>query len=573
MTPAELFARHEDRLRSAIDANRHRHAYTPFIESPSRRHHPEGSKARGEAAFQARLHGHFELDQPGTIGWVGEEVSPYTGEPLGVRYPQADIEVLLSNATQARNPWNRRSPRDRVGICLELLDRWAASDTLFENAFATMHTGGQGFMLAFAGSGASSLDRGLEALAMAHVAMSQVPEHATFTRRFGGPPVTLDKRYHLRGVGVAAVVTCGSYPAWNAWPAVLANLATGNPVVLKPHPGGILPVAIAVEKGRELLAQVGADPNLLTLVADTPSEPATKALLQHDAVRIIDFTGSARFGAWIEQHCSRKQVYTETAGCNAVILDSVVELEPVLQAIARSLCMFSAQMCTAAQNIWLPQDGVRTAKGTVSAQEVIERLARTVDELTAQPDHAIGLCGTLQNPAVLNTLAQIQHSAEERGRPVVRRPVPISSPTWPKARTATPLIVALSPDDRDLYGEERFGPVGFVIQAQSRAEALRCAARDAHERGSIAAYGYTTDPDFADAITDAYVDAGASIAINLVGQSPINFTAAFSDFHVTGLNPAGTACLTDLGFVARRFAVVQTKTERPRQPASAATPE
>ena len=54
---------------------------------------------------------------------------------------------------------------------------------------------------------------------------------------------------------------------------------------------------------------------------------------------------------------------------------------------------------------------------------------------------------------------------------------------------------------------------------------------------------------------------GASVGINLLGQRPINFTAAFSDYHVTGLNPAGNACLTDLAFVTRRFRIVQSKTE------------
>ena len=45
---------------------------------------------------------------------------------------------------------------------------------------------------------------------------------------------------------------------------------------------------------------------------------------------------------------------------------------------------------------------------------------------------------------------------------------------------------------------------------------------------------------------------------------PINFAAAYSDYHVTGLNPAGNACLADLAFVANRFRIVQF-----REPAAA----
>ena len=40
-------------------------------------------------------------------------------------------------------------------------------------------------------------------------------------------------------------------------------------------------------------------------------------------------------------------------------------------------------------------------------------------------------------------------------------------------------------------------------------------------------------------------------------RMPINFAAAYSDYHVTGLNPAGNACLADLAFVAQRFRIIQ----------------
>ena len=61
--------------------------------------------------------------------------------------------------------------------------------------------------------------------------------------------------------------------------------------------------------------------------------------------------------------------------------------------------------------------------------------------------------------------------------------------------------------------------------------------------------------------SDAFAEAGASVGLNLLRQLPINYAASYSDFHVTGLNPAGNACLTDIAFVARRFRIVQSKRE------------
>ena len=107
--------------------------------------------------------------------------------------------------------------------------------------------------------------------------------------------------------------------------------------------------------------------------------------------------------------------------------------------------------------------------------------------------------------------------------------------------------------DRKLAQTEHFGPVAFLICAGTRADALRCATADAAKFGAIASYVYSTDVRWLLEVEEAFALAGASVGINLIGQRPMNFTAAFSDYHVTGLNPAGNACLTDAAFVSRRF--------------------
>ena len=62
-----------------------------------------------------------------------------------------------------------------------------------------------------------------------------------------------------------------------------------------------------------------------------------------------------------------------------------------------------------------------------------------------------------------------------------------------------------------------------------------------------------------DAAADAFAEAGVTLSVNLTGGVFVNQNAAFSDFHVTGANPAGNACLTDAAFVANRFRVVGVK--------------
>jgi len=114
-----------------------------------------------------------------------------------------------------------------------------------------------------------------------------------------------------------------------------------------------------------------------------------------------------------------------------------------------------------------------------------------------------------------------------------------------------------------LRKQEHFGPAGIVLRAKDANDALLHASQDAKECGAIASYVYSTKDDFLDAAEDAFFAAGASIGCNLVRQLPINFAAAYSDYHVTGLNPAGNACLTDAAFVSNRFRIVQSKREQP----------
>jgi len=507
-------------------------------------------------AFDALLNKPFDIDMPATIGTVGEEVSPFTELPLGITYPELDTEKLFDFAKKAQASWCSQSTEERVGLCLEMLDQLARPESLFVNAHATVHTAGQSFIMAFAGCGANALDRGLEALAYAYRAMKDVPETARWARRFGATAETeLLKKYRLMPRGVSVVITCATFPQWNGYPAILASVATGNPVIVKPHPRTTLPVALFVRTMREVLAKHGHDPNLVTMAADTRDNPITIELLHHPDTAIIDFTGGPEFGQWIEKHCTNALVYTETAGCNSVVIESTDNFRGMCDAIAHSLCQASAQMCTSVQNIFVPRGGIETDVGHLSFAEVRDGLVASVDTLIAEPKKAAFLCGTLVDESIYAT---IQKMSAARGARVLRQSTPYAHPEFESARTATPLMLEVDAADKELYGKEHFGPISFVIASDDADHALRRATEDVRDHGAITSHVYSVDEQFLAEAENAYHTAGASLACNLIGM-PINFAAAYSDFHVTGLNPAGNACLSDLAFVTNRFRIVQTK--------------
>ncbi|GGZ64090.1 phenylacetic acid degradation protein PaaN [Paraglaciecola chathamensis] len=550
------FEVHLAKLNKALDACQHRYSWTAYTESPSSKIHGTEAPKQGKARFEARLNQDYPLHLPGEVGRTGEEVSPYTQAPLGITYPKVDVDELYKAINLAQPAWTKASVETRVGVCMEILERCAGQ--LFENAHATMHTAGQSYIMAFAGSGANALDRGLEALAYAYKAMKDVPQSASWTRTFGAAgDANLHKEYRLKPRGVSVTVCCATFPLWNGYPALTASLATGNPVVLKPHPSAILPVALMVSVCRDVLGEAGFDPNLVTMVADTRQAPATMALLNHPDSKIIDFTGSPTFGQWIEQHCRHALVYTETAGCNSVVIESSTDLTAMATAIAQSLCQASAQMCTSVQNIHIPAQGVKIDGEPVSFDTIASAIVDAVDNLLGDPKQAAFLCGAL---VTQDTYATLEHYTEigKKVGSVLRGSTAYNHPDYPQARTATPLIIALDDAQREHYRQELFGPISFIIKSPNAEACLIEATQNARECGAITSHVYSTDAAFLAQAEDAYNDAGASVACNLIGM-PINFAAAYSDYHVTGMNPAGNACLTDLAFVANRFRIVQRK--------------
>ncbi len=556
-TPLELYTQHAQHLTDAIKACETRAYWSPFKESPSSKVHGEDKPRAGKASFDALLGKSFDLEQPGETGRIGYEVSPYTCEPLDIDYPKVDPDALFKASKIAMRAWASLSKEERAGVCFEMAFRM--EDQAFANAHATMHTAGQAYLMAFSGSGANALDRGVEALAQAYKALSQVAEEATWEKSFGRAGVVkLNKQYRLRGRGTAVVVCCATFPLWNAYPAVFANLMTGNPVILKPHPNGILPVAMAVKTMRETLIKAGLDPNMVLMAADEREKPVTIDLLNHNDCKIIDYTGSQRFGLWIEANCAHKLVYTETAGCNGVIIESFKDVKGAVDGLANGLCGFSAQMCTSPQNVHIPAKGVSSADGShYSFDEVVGMIVKAVDARISDPANAAGLCAAIQAEQSLALIEDIRKKTSEVGGEILLDSQAYIHPDYPKARTATPIIVQIDASKKELYGEEVFAPVCFIIREEDALSALNNAAEMAERCGAISSYLYSANMDFIEEAKDRFTQAGASLWINMDARMPINFAAAYSDYHVTGLNPAGNACLADLAFVADRFRIVQ----------------
>ena len=548
-----FYQQHQETLQNAIQALHERSFYAHYPEFPSPKIYGETADSDGREKFQKTVGSKFtELlqEQPNT--WVGQEESPYMQEPLNIQYPQFENDVLLSRASTAFDSWRKVSPEERAGILLESLER--VKTRFFEVAYATMHTTGQGYMMAFQASGPHAADRALEAIASGLEEQQRFPAKADWEKPMGKYQINLKKKWRAVPKGISLVIGCSTFPTWNSVPGIFASLVTGNTVLVKPHPGAILPIAIFIAEVQNVLQEVGLDPHVCQLAVDTFEFTNTVALAEHPKVKLIDFTGNSDFGNYLEG-LPGKTVFTEKAGVNSVIIDSVTDIDKVVQNLAFSVTLYSGQMCTAPQNIYISESGIKMGDNRITINQFAEKLTEAINNLVDNPKAGPFVLGAIQNK---DTLTRIEE-AKKLDAKVWLSSRAIENPMFKNARIATPVVLQVEEDQKEIYGKELFGSIVLLIKTSNLEQSIALAREQAETKGAISCGAYSTDAQTKEKIADQMSLAYTPVSFNLTGGIYLNQHAGFSDFHVTGGNPAGNASFTNPEFVVKRFTWVGTR--------------
>ena len=541
-----LFKNHRVDIERALEAVRKREFYEQFPEHPSA--YDNEAILASIAVFESSNNKHFEgLLQAEPLQWSGEENSPFSRKDLGILYPTFLVDDLLERSLQAFSSWKKTSVDSRAGILMESLRR--VERRFGEIAQSTLHTTGQSFMMSFQASGPHAADRAIEALAMAYQELNRFPSAVDWNKQAGRMQFRLEKEFLPIPKGVALVIGCSTFPSWNSTPGIFANLMTGNPVIVKPHPAAVYPVAVYVAEIQAVLKEEGLDPQTIQLAVDLSKNPLTKKLAEHPSVKIIDYTGSSEFGNYIEA-LPGKITFTEKSAINSVIIDSGNDLREIMRNLAFSLCLYSGQMCTAPQNFFIPETGVKGKDGEViSYAQVLDLLQNEVSALVLNPKMGAGVLGALNKESTLQTAKD----ALELGGESVLESAHIENPDFPKARIYPPRIIEVSADQPELFSREFFGPVALIVKTKNTQESIALAAKLAQEKGAITCAAYTSDESTKAEIKEAMNSVFVPVTFNLIGYIWVNQHATYSDFHGTGGNAAGNASFSDASFVNRRF--------------------
>lgn len=526
-----------------INAYRSRKCNSFYNENPKA--YDEGLVKLGEDDYNSKLNNVFEIFGLESNKYCGEEVSPYTKKKLNIVYPKLEIEEYIQNSKAAQVAFVKLDFEERFDLLKASLD--LVSKRFFELAYATMHTTGQSFMMSFQASGPHAADRALEAMVAAYLELSTFNPKVDWEKDFGKFQLKIRKDFLPIPKGIGLVIGCSTFPTWNSVTGIYANLMCGNPVIVKPHPKAILPIAMFVNEIRRAAANIGLDPNIIQLATDTLESPITKLLAEHESVKLIDYTGGNQFGDYIES-LKNKITFTEKAGVNCCIVDSANDINSVYSNIAFSASLYSGQMCTAPQNIFVPKDGVLTHDGKISFDEFVKGLATSIKGLVENPKAGPNTLGALQSEA---TAKRVKEKENDSG--VYLKSIVNSNPSFENALVASPVIVVKDTKDYSEYSQECFGPILFIIKTENTTESISIAERLANEKGALTCLSYSTSSDMIDEIKSRMNAVFVPVSFNFSGAGFVNQHAAFSDLHVTGGNPAGNATFTNSEYVSKRF--------------------
>jgi len=278
-----------------------------------------------------------------------------------------------------------------------------------------------------------------------------VREAAALTTQITGEVIPSDKPGLLslalrEPVGVVLGIAPWNAPVILGARAIATPLACGNTVILKasercPRTHGLLV---------EAFAEAGFPSGVVNLVTNAPDQAAdiVNALIDHPAVRRINFTGSTAVGKLIARRAAEhlKPVLLELGGKAPLIVLDDADLDEAVKAAAFGAFMNAGQICMATERI-IVVDAI--------ADDFARRLAAKAASL---PAAAIGQ--GVDDAAGPKVQALIDDALAKGARQIAGAP----------ATVIDGVTAAM-----DLYRDESFGPVVGIIRVRNEEEAIRTA--------------------------------------------------------------------------------------------------
>jgi len=312
------------------------------------------------------------------------------------------------------------------------------------------------------------------------LAASMLREAASVTTQVGGEVIPSDKPGCLamalrEPVGVMVGIAPWNAPIILGVRAVATALACGNSVILKASEICPRTHELIIES----LAEAGFPEGTVNIVTNAPeaAPEIVGALIDHPAVKRINFTGSTEVGRIIAKRAAEhlKPCLLELGGKAPLIVLEDADLDEAVKAAAFGSFMNQGQICMSTERLVVVE-----AVADAFAQKLTEKV-RTME--TGDPREGKTPLGAVVDMQTVTRVNALIEDAVAKGASL-RAGGGAESVLMPAT-----LVDGVTPE-MSLYRDESFGPVVAMIRAKDETDAIRIANDSDY---GLSAAVFTTD--------------------------------------------------------------------------------
>jgi len=382
-------------------------------------------------------------------GATFERKNPMTGDVAtrAAAATVADAKAAADAAAAAFPAWAAMGPGERRALLNKAADLLSARTPQFIET-AMRETGATGPWIGFNCMLASNMLR--EAAAMTtQITGEVIPSDIPGSLAMG----------YRQPVGVILGIAPWNAPVILAVRALAMPLACGNTVVLKASE--LCPATHRLIGAT--LVEAGLPAGVINVVTNAPQDASAvvNALIEHPAVRRINFTGSTRVGKLIAAKAAEllKPVLLELGGKAPLIVLDDADLDEAVNAAAFGAFMNQGQICMSTERIVVEEK---------VADEFVKRFAAKSSKLPAGDPSGHVVLGSVVDKGTVDRVRAMVDDAKGKGAKLV---------TGGKVEGTVMdahVLDRVAPGMR-IYGEESFGPIVTIVRVKNEDEAVRIA--------------------------------------------------------------------------------------------------
>jgi len=262
-------------------------------------------------------------------------------------------------------------------------------------------------------------------------------------------------------IGVCSLVTPWNFPmaipSWKIMPALIC----GNTVVIKPATDTPLSTYNLVQT----LAEAGVPRGVVNLVTGSGSEVGT-ALLSHDDVRVVSFTGSTEVGRKVAEACAGtfKHACLEMGGKNIIMIMEDANLDLAVDGAIWGGFGTTGQRCTASSRIAVHKDVYREFVEKYVARARALKVGNGLDPSVQM--------GPLINESQLKTVEEYVEIGKDEGAKLLCGGERLTGGDYDFGCFYTPTLFGDCKPEMRICREEIFGPVVSIIPCAGLEEAI-----------------------------------------------------------------------------------------------------